>query len=227
MGTVPGNFKNAGEMESKSGIEKWKGTESGHRPRQFPDIIRTVYNRKRKVPEPGKNGARRMGENVMPTQCELCILTSDQEENILWADDFCYVLSVNDPHYPGFCRVILRRHVREMTDLSPEERERLMSVVFAVEQSLRKVLRPDKINLASLGNAVPHLHWHVIPRWLDDRHFPLPIWGPPQRETAPARPAPDQRKIAAAVEAAIGTTGAAAKAAMEKARETAVAASLT
>jgi diadenosine tetraphosphate (Ap4A) HIT family hydrolase len=44
------------------------------------------------------------------------------------------------------------------------------------------VMHPDKINLASLGNMTPHLHWHVIPRFKQDKHFPQPIWGVPQRE---------------------------------------------
>jgi diadenosine tetraphosphate (Ap4A) HIT family hydrolase len=45
-------------------------------------------------------------------------------------------------------------------------------------------MQPDKINLASLGNVVPHLHWHVIPRFADDAHFPSPIWASPQRDGA-------------------------------------------
>ena len=51
-----------------------------------------------------------------------------------------------------------------------------MAVVFAVEAYVRLSLEPDKMNLASLGNLTPHLHWHVIPRWRDDRHFPDPVW---------------------------------------------------
>ena len=47
-----------------------------------------------------------------------------------------------------------------------------MNVVFAVEKVVRTLFAPDKINLASFGNMTPHLHWHVIPRWHDDRHFP-------------------------------------------------------
>lgn len=69
-----------------------------------------------------------------------------------------------------------------MSDLSPEDQQGLMQVVLAVERVLRDLLSPDKINLASFGNMVPHLHWHIIPRWKDDRHFPEPIWGTPQRE---------------------------------------------
>lgn len=111
--------------------------------------------------------------------CELCV--SDGGE-VLWRDDFCRVVLVDDAAYPGFCRVILNSHIREMTDLPDSDRSRLMSVVFAVEEVVREVMLPDKINLASLGNVVPHLHWHVIPRFADDRHFPAPIWAEARRE---------------------------------------------
>jgi diadenosine tetraphosphate (Ap4A) HIT family hydrolase len=57
--------------------------------------------------------------------------------------------------------------------------------VFAVEDAQRAVLNPLKINLASFGNMTPHLHWHVIPRWADDAHFPQPVWGSRQRESDP------------------------------------------
>jgi len=60
-----------------------------------------------------------------------------------------------------------------------------MATVLAVERVLREQLKPDKINLASLGNVVPHLHWHVIPRWTDDSHFPDPIWAAARCEAPP------------------------------------------
>jgi diadenosine tetraphosphate (Ap4A) HIT family hydrolase len=91
---------------------------------------------------------------------------------------------VSDADYPGYCRVVWKSHVAEMSDLPAADRRHLMGVVFAVEATLRSLLRPDKINLASLGNLVPHLHWHVVARFRDDRHFPLPIWAPPQRAPA-------------------------------------------
>ena len=56
-----------------------------------------------------------------------------------------------------------------------------MRAVYAVEQAQQEILHSDKINLASLGNIVPHLHWHVIPRWRDDRHLPDHIWALPRR----------------------------------------------
>jgi len=104
--------------------------------------------------------------------------------DLLWRDGFCRVVLVDDPGYPGFCRVVLERHVKEMTDLEPAERTRLMNTVFATEAVLRELLDPDKVNLASLGNVTQHLHWHVIPRHRRDRHFPRPIWAEPSHADA-------------------------------------------
>jgi diadenosine tetraphosphate (Ap4A) HIT family hydrolase len=89
---------------------------------------------------------------------------------------------VDDAEYPGFCRVIWNAHEQEMTDLPPAERDYLMWAVWQVEAAVRAVMQPDKINVASLGNVVPHLHWHVIPRYRDDAHFPAPVWAVRQRE---------------------------------------------
>lgn len=114
--------------------------------------------------------------------CELCCESGGE---ILWRNDFCRVILVKDADYPGFCRVILNRHAKEMTDLSGSERTRLMNVVFSVEQVIRNVLQPRKVNLASLGNMTPHIHWHIIPRFTDDPHFPYAIWGTPQRSAVP------------------------------------------
>ena len=75
--------------------------------------------------------------------------------------------------------MIWQAHVAEMSDLCDAERAELLDVVLAVERAQRDVLAPDKINWASFGNMVPHMHWHVIPRWRDDRHFPEPVWGKP------------------------------------------------
>jgi diadenosine tetraphosphate (Ap4A) HIT family hydrolase len=96
---------------------------------------------------------------------------------------------VADADYPGFCRVIWTAHVREMSDLAVAERQLLMDIVFTVEQVIRALFSPDKINLASFGNLTPHIHWHVIPRWHDDRHFPEPIWGRIHQTSPVLRPA--------------------------------------
>ena len=80
----------------------------------------------------------------------------------------------------------LRSMSSEMTDLAPEQRSTLMQVVCKVEAVVRRALQPHKVNLASLGNVVPHLHWHIVARWTDDPHFPQPIWGERQRSASNA-----------------------------------------
>lgn len=113
------------------------------------------------------------------SDCDLCV--SDGGRVVLRNDDLRVVL-VDEPDYPGFCRVIWNAHVRELSDLGPAQIARLMAAVLAVEDAQRAVLAPLKINLASLGNVTPHVHWHVIPRFADDAHYPRPIWGERQRD---------------------------------------------
>jgi len=95
---------------------------------------------------------------------------------LIWRGDDCRVILVNDSDLPGFCRVIWNHHIAEMTDLSHGAREHLMALVFVVEEAIRNVMHPDKINIATLGNMVPHIHWHVIPRYRDDVFFPGSAW---------------------------------------------------
>lgn len=113
-----------------------------------------------------------------PATCALC---ERREESLLWQDERCRAVIAGNPEYPAFCRVIWHAHVREMTDLDVPDRAHLLRVVLAVEEGLRALARPDKINLASLGNQVPHLHWHVIPRFTDDAHFPDAVWAARRR----------------------------------------------
>lgn len=130
------------------------------------------------------------------TACPLCDAPGDV---VLWQDDFCRVVHAHEPDYPGFLRVILNAHVKEMTDLPEADQQALLQVVLATESALREVMAPDKVNLASLGNVVPHLHWHVIPRFTDDPHFPNPVWGIRQRDTPHAAPPDLDTRLAAAL----------------------------
>jgi len=84
-----------------------------------------------------------------------------------------------------------------MSELAASERRHLMNVVFAAELAVREVMQPDKMNLASLGNVVAHLHWHVIPRWRGDSRFPAPIWSPrnPDGRAGAVPPAPALERL--------------------------------
>lgn len=135
-----------------------------------------------------------------------CALCRSPGGEIVWEDGLCRVVRVEGAEaaaFPGYCRVIWRAHVAEMTDLDPGSRRHLMNVVYAVEAALRSLVAPDKINLAALGNMVPHLHWHVIPRWRDDSHFPAAIWAAPQKSAVATRQAPATNALTAAIVAAL------------------------
>jgi diadenosine tetraphosphate (Ap4A) HIT family hydrolase len=121
-----------------------------------------------------------------------CPLCDGPGGKVLGEDAFCRVVLADEPDYPGFLRVIVNAHIKEMTDLSPVGQQALLQVVLMAEAAVREVMAPDKINLASLGNVVPHLHWHVIPRFTDDPHFPNAVWGERKRDAV--------RKIEAGLE---------------------------
>jgi diadenosine tetraphosphate (Ap4A) HIT family hydrolase len=115
-----------------------------------------------------------------------CVFCREDGGELLWADDALRVVLADEPDFPGFCRVIWNAHIAEMSDLSDNERAKLMAAVNGVERAIRRVVVPAKVNLASLGNQVPHVHWHVIPRHSNDSRFPLPIWAPRQRTVSEA-----------------------------------------
>jgi len=117
-----------------------------------------------------------MSATNVTSGCELC---NSDGGTVLFRAQRYRVVAVDGPDsvtYPGFCRVVWNEHVREMSDLSHEAQLHFMTAVFRLESALRLSLSPDKVNLASLGNMTPHLHWHVIPRFRDDATFPSPIW---------------------------------------------------
>jgi diadenosine tetraphosphate (Ap4A) HIT family hydrolase len=124
----------------------------------------------------------------MTAACDLCTLAAALDTNsaVVWHDEQLAVVLVEEAGYPGFCRVVWRAHVREMTDLTAAERDHVMQTVWTVEQALRDTMAPHKVNVASFGNMTPHVHWHVIPRYADDAHFPQPTWGQQQRPFDPA-----------------------------------------
>jgi diadenosine tetraphosphate (Ap4A) HIT family hydrolase len=111
-----------------------------------------------------------------------CAICNSNEGEIIWTDNTLRVVLIDHPEYKGYCRVELINHQKEMTDLDESLQFNIMRCVFKVEEILRKIFNPDKINLASLGNKTPHIHWHIIPRFKEDPHFPNSHWGEKLRE---------------------------------------------
>ncbi|WP_394408535.1 HIT family protein [Roseateles sp. BYS78W] len=105
--------------------------------------------------------------------------------------------------FPAFYRLIWNDHVAEFSDLSVADRHACMDAVAEIERVLRSLLHPTKVNLAALGNVVPHLHWHVIARFDWDSHFPAPVWAAAQRDEVPGGAAARLAQPLVAVDAAI------------------------
>lgn len=114
--------------------------------------------------------------------CPLC--TTDGGLVVARASQFRVVRVVDGDEarrFPAFYRLIWTDHVAEFSDLSVTDRHACMDAVTEIERALRSLLAPTKVNIASLGNVVPHLHWHVIARFEGDSHFPAPVWAEPRR----------------------------------------------
>ena len=115
-----------------------------------------------------------------------CPLCADVGGVLVFQAEEFRVIRAQEAAFPAFYRVVWTAHVAEFSSLDLNDRALCMAAVCAVEQVLREQLQPTKINLAALGNVVPHLHWHVIARFDWDSHFPAPVWSSPQRPVDPA-----------------------------------------
>ena len=125
------------------------------------------------------------------SRVEGCLLCQTVSGRVVFEAREFRVIHAEEAGFPAFYRVIWRDHVAEFSDLSRADRALCMDIVALVEQSLRMHLQvpPTKINLAALGNMVPHLHWHVIARFDWDSHFPAPVWAAAQRNRDAGREA--------------------------------------
>ena len=118
-----------------------------------------------------------------------CPLCEPKTETVLYQNEQLRVILVTDQALVlAYCRVIWQQHVAEMTDLSANERQALMDMVYFVESQMCHILQPQKINLASFGTMVPHQHWHVIARFSDDAYYPDSIWSQAHHQNIPSLP---------------------------------------
>mgnify|MGYP001583901181 FL=1 len=132
----------------------------------------------------------------------VCPLCAEDGGALIWRGERLRVIRAQEAGFPAFYRVVWNAHRAEFSDLSAAERVHCMEAVALVEQALREHLAPTKVNIAALGNMVPHLHWHVIARFDWDSHFPSPVWAVAQRPS-PAAQEDAVRALLPALEAAL------------------------
>lgn len=116
----------------------------------------------------------------MSSACELCTQSHPRE---IWRNQNFYVIDASDKDLPGFVRVIATRHIKEISELDENVRKELFDILTLIERVMIETMSPDKVNWASLGNMVPHVHWHIIARYKDDAFFPGSVWSAKERVT--------------------------------------------
>lgn len=87
-----------------------------------------------------------------------------------------------DQFFPGYCLLVAKQHQTELFHLETAVRRGMMDEVNCVAQALATCFKPDKLNYELLGNMVPHIHWHLVPRFKSDPLWPRPIWSEPHQE---------------------------------------------
>lgn len=105
-------------------------------------------------------------------------LHSQLEKDTIFIKDLklCQLLLMNNALYPWFVLVPKKPEMVEIIDLSDDEQILLMQEIAEVSRLVKKTFKPDKLNIAALGNMVPQLHIHIIARFKNDPTFPKPVW---------------------------------------------------
>lgn len=111
------------------------------------------------------------------SDCKACAGTWPPADHRIADRGLTVAYLVEDQFFPGWTVLVLKRHARELFDLTRDERSQVIEEVTAVARALAEVFQPVKINYGLLGNQLPHIHWHVVPRLAGD---PAPldaVWG--------------------------------------------------
>ena len=107
------------------------------------------------------------------------LLNEKIEEDSIFIGDLplCKFLLVNDSNYPWFLLVPRIENIKELYDLSEGDRAQLDFETVEVSKFIQSSFKPEKINIASLGNIVSQFHVHIVARYTDDISWPDPVWG--------------------------------------------------
>ncbi len=79
-------------------------------------------------------------------------------------------------------KIFTIENIKEFSQCNNETKQEIFKYLDIIEKEMLDYFKPDKINIASFGNYVPHVHFHVIARFKEDSYFPEPMWGKKQRE---------------------------------------------
>ena len=86
-----------------------------------------------------------------------------------------------EPSEIPWVKVFTQRKIKEFSECSADEKAEIFRVLDIVEKLMLSYFNADKINIASFGNLLPQVHWHIMARFKTDSYFPEPMWGQKQR----------------------------------------------
>lgn len=113
------------------------------------------------------------------TDCQMCLKWAAEPELRITELQHCYVMLNRDQYFRGYCFVITKEHETELFHLEIQKRSGIIEEINYVAAALYRLFTPAKINYELLGNMVPHMHWHIVPRFTNDPLWPRPIWSEP------------------------------------------------
>ncbi len=113
---------------------------------------------------------------MMDPTCKACQGSWPRQDHFIADLGLSKAYLHEDQFFPGWTVVVFKRHVTELFHLAPTERILLMEEVNLVAKVVAQVYEAKKINYELLGNQLPHIHWHVIPRLPTDPAPLEPVW---------------------------------------------------
>lgn len=108
--------------------------------------------------------------------CPMCCRWEEHRDLRITELEHSFVVLNRDQFFPGYTFLFTKQHASELFHLDHIVRAGLMEEISKVAKALHTVYQPDKINYELLGNMVPHIHWHLVPRFTTDPLWPRPIW---------------------------------------------------
>ncbi len=95
---------------------------------------------------------------------------------VIWNFPHSVALLGNWQFYEGYCVLVSRRHATELSQLADDERAAFLEEMCLLAKAIELAYQPNKLNYELLGNQVPHLHWHLFPRSMQDADRLKPVW---------------------------------------------------
>jgi diadenosine tetraphosphate (Ap4A) HIT family hydrolase len=107
--------------------------------------------------------------NHTTANCPLCEriaqFANGDHPHFIHEFEYSYLLVGDHQYHKGYCVLLFKQHVRELHDLEPSVQSALFSELMTATQTIAKTFEPWKMNHSCYGNQVPHIHWHIFPRY--------------------------------------------------------------